>query len=396
MESLKKASHRILSNVDESFKRYLYHDIDFEARLIVLKGSRGVGKTTLMLQYIKGACDPATSLFLSLDHIAFTERRLLDIIELLYEEGYRTFALDEVHKYETWSIEIKNIYDSFPDVQLIVSASSALDIMKGMADLSRRADVYLLHGLSLREFLSFEYGHNVEVLSFDDIIKDHEHISSDLSERYDMLKFFRAYCKGGYYPFYKESKKRYHDRIQSVINQVIEVDLPPIFAIDYNTIRQLKKLLSVISRIAPFTPNITKLSQELGVGRNRILLFLDYLSSAGIINVLKSARKSDSAMAKPDKIYLNNANLVHALSLDGPNVGTIRETFAMSVISVSEHVSTPLRGDMMINDAYVAEIGGPNKNFHQIYDMPNPILLKDGITTGGSGVIPLWMMGLMY
>jgi len=396
MDILKKASSRIVANTDTSFKRYLYDEVDFDVRLVMLKGSRGVGKTTLMLQYLKELGDPATGIFMSLDHIVFTERRLIDVVDSMYGEGYRTFALDEVHKYVDWSIELKNIYDNYPDIQMIVTASSALDIMKGLADLSRRADVYTLHGLSFREFLSFEYDVVIPSFSFDELIAEHQDLSEELSNDFNVLKYFKYYLQFGYYPFYKESKRRYHDRIRAVVNQVIEVDLPPIFSIDYNSIRQLKKLLSIISRIAPFTPNVTKLSKELGIGRNRVLLFLDYLDSAGVINLLKSARKSDSAMAKPDKIFLNNPNLIYALSLTKPNVGTLRETFFMEAVSATEHVSTPAKGDFLINDAYVAEVGGLNKNMHQIYDMPNPILVKDGVATGGAGVIPIWMMGLLY
>lgn len=397
MDILKKVSERVIGATDMSIKRYLYDEIDFDTRLIILKGARGVGKTTLMLQYLKSIPRVEERIFLSLDHFIFSEERLIMIIDRLYEEGYRYFALDEVHKYPDWSIEVKNIYDSYPDLHLILTASSALDIMRGMADLSRRADVYELYGLSFREYLHFEYDIRVAPISYGDLIVDHVAMANELVAAHpDVLRYFHRYLSMGYYPFYLESRRKYHDRIRSVVSQVIEVDLPPIFSIDYVTVRQLKKLLSVISRIAPFSPNVSKLSKELSIGRNRILHFIDYLDSAALIHVLKSARKSDSVMAKPDKIYLNNANLVHAMSLDSPNVGTIRETFLMNALSVTEKVSTPIRGDFMINETHIAEVGGKSKTTHQIHGVPNAFLVKDGIEVGYSGAVPLWMFGMMY
>jgi predicted AAA+ superfamily ATPase len=362
----------------------------------VIKGSRGVGKTTLILQAIKEHSDPKKSIWLSLDHILFTTVRVITVIDSLYEEGYRTFAFDEVHKYPDWSIEIKNIYDSYPDINMLVTASDALNIMQGMGDLSRRADVYHLKGLSFREYLSLDHDINLDIYSYTDLKSHHIEISETIVQDLDILKYFNSYLKMGYYPYFIESKKRYPEKVKQVINHVIEIDLPPIFAIDYKSIRQLKKLLALLARLVPYTPEITKLSRDVGIGRNRILQFLDYLNSAGLINLLNSARKTDSIMSKPDKIFMENTNIIYALGLGIAHAGTIREIYAMNALSTTEEVHTPLKGDFMINHTDIAEVGGKNKNFKQIYDMPNSYLLKDGIAVGGTDVMPLWCLGLLY
>lgn len=396
LKVLHSISERVLNSIDLSFKRYLYDRIDFNSRLIVIKGSRGVGKTTLILQALKEHSKPDTSIWLSLDHILFTTVRVITVIDLLYEEGYRTFAFDEVHKYPDWSIEIKNIYDSYPDIKMLVTASDALNIMHGMGDLSRRADVYHLKGLSFREYLSLDHGISLDIHSYSDLKSHHIEISETIAQDIDILKYFRSYLKMGYYPYFVESKKRYPEKVMQVINHVIEIDLPPIFAIDYNSIRQLKKLLALLARLVPYTPEITKLSRDVGIGRNRILLFLDYLKSAGLINLLNSARKTDSVMSKPDKIFMENTNIIYALGLSIAHAGTIRETYAMNALSTTEEVHTPVKGDFMINHTDIAEVGGKNKNFKQIYDMPNSYLIKDGIAVGGTEVMPLWCLGLLY
>ena len=396
LKVLYKTSERVINSIDLSFKRYLYREIDFNSRLIIIKGSRGVGKTTLILQSVKEHSDPKHSIWLSLDHILFTTTRVVTIIDKLYEEGYRTFAFDEVHKYPDWSIEIKNIYDSYPDIKMLVTASDALNIMQGMGDLSRRADVYHLKGLSFREYLELDHNIKLKTCSYSDLKSHHIEIAEEIIHDVDVLKHFSSYLKMGYYPYFAESKKRYPEKVKQVINHVIEIDLPPIFAIDYNSIRQLKKLLALLARLVPYTPEITKLARDVGIGRNRILLFLDYLNSAGLINLLNSARKTDSVMSKPDKIFMENTNIIYALGLGVAHAGTIRETYAMNALSTTEQVHTPVKGDFMINHTDIAEVGGKNKNFKQIYDMPNSYLIKDGIAVGGTDVMPLWCLGLLY
>lgn len=394
METLKDNFERIIKSVSLSFKRYLFYDIDFNARLIIISGCRGVGKTTLLLQYLK---EQDEGIYLSLDNLYFETTTVLNTVNDLYAEGYRLIALDEVHKYPRWSRELKNIYDSYPDLKLLVTSSSALDIMSGEADLSRRADLYELVGLSFREYLAFEHGMAFPALDLDTLLKEHTAIVNELlSQEFPVLKYFNSYLIEGYYPFYKEAGRMYHSRILALVNQVIETDLPPIFNMDYSSVRQIKKLLSVIAQLVPFTPNISTLARDLEINRNRILQFIDYLDRAGILNTLKSAQKSDSVMAKPDKIFLENPNLIVALALGQGNKGSVRESFFMSTTRVKNQVFTPAKGDFMVNNNYVFEVGGKNKTFHQIKDMPNAYLAKDDIEQGYGSTVPMWLFGMLY
>ncbi|MBK8699055.1 MAG: AAA family ATPase [Saprospiraceae bacterium] len=318
------------------------------------------------------------------------------MIETLYLRGYRVFLLDEVHKYPLWSIELKNLYDSYTDIQLLVTASSALNLSHGSADLSRRIDVYTLHAMSFREFLRFEYGHELPVFTFETLLADHEAIYRNYYEQLDLGRKFQRYLKYGAYPFYKEAGHHYHERLLQVVAQVIDVDMPAIFRIDYESSRQVKRLLTLTARLGPFVPNVSKLGRDLAMSRNSILAYLDYLESAALLNILKSGKKSDSALTKPDKILPENTNLVYALGHVDHNKGTLRETYAVNALKVRNTLSTPAKGDLLLDRHYTLEIGGPGKTFHQLADMPNPIIIRDSTELGAPGILPIWMLGLLY
>jgi len=390
---LMEISKRRISNTEVDFLRELYANIEWKSRLILLKGCRGVGKTYMMLQRLKYLGN--TSVYLSLDSIYFLSHTLSDVVDALYKKGYRNFGLDEVHKYPNWSIEIKNIYDNYTDVYMIVTSSSALNIIAGQGDLSRRMDQYRMRGMSFSEFMTFEYKENIPTYSVSELLESYDKIYDTYYEQMDIEKRFNTYLKKGYYPFYKESGGKYYDRLQSVILQVIDSDMAAIFRIDYESSRQIKKLLALISKIVPFSPNVSKLSRDLVLSRNSVLSYLDYLSEADIIYGLKSKNKSDSSLTKPDKIYLENTNLLYAFGTNMVNSGTIRETFAMNTLSRAGDVSTPIKGDFMIDEKYVIEVGGANKSFHQLSGMPNAILVKDGINKGSNGILPMWMLALL-
>jgi uncharacterized protein len=396
MESLEIINERLLANTSLEFRRYLYDEIELSNRLILIMGCRGVGKTTMLLQLIKENLSAHKSIYISLDNLHFSTHTLLETLNDFYNRGYRTFALDEIHKYPNWSMELKNAYDSFPDIRLWVTSSSALDIHRGAYDLSRRVAEYTLRGLSFREYLHYEGIANLPVLSFKDLMENHVALAENYSNLYPILKHFKAYLNKGYYPFYKESGKKYHDRVRAIVNQVIEVDLPAIFNIDYYSVRQIKKLLSVISELSPFSPNVAKLSTSLEIPRARIVAFIDYLEKAGLLHTLRTIGKSDSVMTKPDKVFLENTNLMEALAMVESDVGTSRESFFMSALVVRHSLSTPAAGDFMVDSRYVFEIGGKNKDFHQIRNMPNAHLAKDDIAVGRPGVVPLWIFGLLY
>jgi len=393
LENLLEISRRRIANTETNFLRDMYANIEWKSRLILLKGCRGVGKTYMMLQHLKSSS--AASVYLSLDNIYFLSNTLSETVETLYKKGIRLFGLDEVHKYPNWSIEIKNIYDNYSDVRLIITSSSALDIIAGQGDLSRRMDEYRMRGLSFTEFLLFEYDENLPTYSLDELLEHHAEIYDEYYEKLDLGRKFNTYLKKGYYPYYKESGSKYHDRLQSVILQVIDSDMAAIFKIDYESARQIKKMLAMISRIVPFSPNVSKLSRDLAMSRNSVLTYLDYLSEADIIYGLKSLVKSDSSLTKPDKIYFENTNLLYAFDVAAVNIGTIRETFVMNTLSRSGLVSTPAKGDFMIDAKYVIEVGGANKTFHQLGGMPNAILVKEGISRGSTGILPMWILGLL-
>jgi uncharacterized protein len=394
VSTLQKTSNRLLSNVSFDFVRDQFDLIGWNGKLILLKGFRGVGKTTLLLQYVKKNCDLEKSIVLSLDNIHFASISVLETVDFLYDKGYRTFVFDEVHRYEKWSTELKNIYDGFPDVQVLGTSSSALDIQKGEADLSRRADIYLIEGLSFAEYMRFMHGTTLPRFSFEEILSQSSDIGKDVYDRYNIDKYFTEYLKYGYYPFIIEGKTKYYDKIQASLNQTIDIDMPAIFNIDYATTRQVKKFLSLLSKLTPYQPNIASLARDLNLNRISLLLYIDYLESATVINLLRSGRKSDSILTKPDKILLNNTNLLFALT-NTEDKGTVRETFIVNALKQKHTIATPAKGDILLDQKYTIEIGGQNKRFHQIADMANPVLILDGIAHGGDGIVPMWMLGLL-
>jgi uncharacterized protein len=325
----------------------------------------------------------------------FLNHSLLSTIEVFYEKGYRRIILDEVHRYTSWSIELKNLYDGFPDVQFLGTSSSAFDIMKGESDLSRRADVYLMHGLSFREYMLLMHGLNLPAFEFEYMLTYTESIAEKYYDAFHIKKYFAEYLKYGYYPFIKEGKARYYEKVLAALHQTIDIDLPAVFRLDYNTSRQVKRFLALLATIVPFEPNLCKMARDLETNRVSLLTYIDYLSLASVLNLLKSANKSDSIMTKPDKILLSNTNMVYALSPD-VNAGTLRETFVLSALKAKHKVSTPAKGDLLLDSKYTIEIGGPNKRFHQIADMANPVLIQDGVTLAGNGTLPMWMLGLLH
>lgn len=250
--------------------------------------------------------------------------------------------------------------------------------------------------MSFREYLLLEHDIEIPILPFHDILEHKEDYYEKYFDRYELGQLMNHYLRHGYYPFYHSAKDSYGDRLHSVCNHVIEVDLPAIFSIDYESTRQVKKLLSVITGIAPFTPNISKLSRDLKIPRNSILYYIDYMSKAKLINTIVTSKKSDSALSKPDKIFLENTNLLYALGLHEVNKGTLRETYVLNALRSSHKVTSPVKGDFLLDNTYTIEVGGPNKTFAQITDMPNPILIKDGITVGGIREIPMWLLGFLY
>ncbi len=396
LEDVLDISAQIIRDTSLDFTRYLFVSLHDPPRLTILKGARGVGKTTLLIQLAKKMQKVKKTVYLSLDHLFFSRHKLYYTVTHLHKLGYTFFVLDEVHRYEDWSTEIKNIYDHFPQITLLATSSSALDLGKGMGDLSRRAVVYHLRGLSFREYLTFEHGLNLPVFAFDEIIKNHGDIYDTWYKSQNLGKKFQNYLVSGVYPYYRSAGKSYHQQILNTVSRVTDIDLPAIFNIDYATTRQVKKLLAVMAGITPFTPNISKLARDLEMNRSSVLSYLDYLDSASLIHVLRSGLKSDSALAKPDKVLIENTNLHYALCSGNINAGSHRETYCVYAFKAAHQISTPARGDLLIDQQYTIEIGGPGKTFHQIANMPNPYLILDTKEKGTKDTIPMWMLGLFY
>lgn len=388
---------RLLDATETQYFRYLYKEIDWDNRLIGITGARGTGKTTMILQYIKiNFTDRRKALYVSLDNIWFTKNSLLELADKFHAFGGTHLFIDEVHRYPNWSIEIKNIYDSYPALHIVFTGSSILEIYKSNADLSRRAISYHLLGLSFREFLNFETNIEFPVFKLEEIINDHQNVISTVINRIKVLPEFKKYLEHGYYPFYKEGLKSYSIRLQNVVNTILENDLPAVEVIEYPTIIKIKKMLMIISSLVPFTPNMTSLSSDIETNRASTIKYLGYLQKAGLIRMLSAQGNGMNLMNKPEKIYLDNTNLIHSLTTSNVNEGNVRETFFTNQCAANYKISASKQGDFVINGKYTFEVGGKNKTFAQIKNIENSFVVMDDIESGFGNKIPLWLFGFTY
>lgn len=389
MQRLIDTQNRILRQADTSIKRYLYKQINWKNRLIAITGQRGTGKTTILIQRIKEAENSNEYLYISADSLFIYKLSLFEIALNFRNNGGKYLFIDEIHKYPSWSGEIKHIYDAIPDLNIVFTGSSILDIMKGYADLSRRAIHYTLQGLSFREYLLFETKVDFPTFTLDEII--HQKVTINLDKP---LFHFNNYLKKGFYPFYKEED--FELKLMSVINTVLEVDLVQYLDLKPSTIAKLKKLLQIISESVPFKPNISKIADLTSISRSLLPEYFNYLERAGLITMLPSHTKGIQALGKPEKMYLSNTNLCHILvGNDNANIGNVRETFFASQLTSLHTLSIPKKGDFLVNEL-TFEIGGKNKTKSQIVDITNSYLVKDDIEVGYQNTIPLWHFGFVY
>ncbi|MDR0969267.1 MAG: AAA family ATPase [Lentimicrobiaceae bacterium] len=400
MKSLFSALYRKLEETDMRFERYLKRQIDWNNRLIAITGARGTGKTTLLLQHIKEqhGNNPLDVLYMSLDNIYFSTNNLYSLADDFYSHGGKVLYIDEVHKYPTWSQEIKNIYDDFPTLKVVFTGSSMLQIFKADADLSRRVRHHQLFGMSFREFLIYEglLGKSHEAFLLDKILKNHISISQQLIKEITPLPAFKKYLQYGYYPYYKEDMNGYGERVLQTFNTIMESDVPNVEHIDFSSIGRLKKLFYILSEMVPFTPNISQLSQMVDVTRTSLMNYLQLLEKAHSVLLLKQQATGIRQMVKPEKIYLQNTNYSYALSAENPEIGNIRETFFFNQLQQNHKVSYNEQTDFCIDGTYYFEIGGKNKNAKQITGLNNAYLALDGLTTGYRNEIPLWLFGFLY
>ncbi len=384
-----------LENQNIDYVRYVSKVINHNNRLIGIVGARGVGKTTYILQYLKKLEIPLhKKLYVSADSLEVLNSSLLEIAKEFSKVGGEVLAIDEIHKYKNFEIELKQIYDML-SLNVIFSGSSAIELEHAKADLSRRAVLYEMNGLSFREFLEIKLDKKFEPISLEEILQNHLEYGYELKKEIKVLEHWKEYLQYGFYPFYFEEKSSYLLKLKSTINTVIETDIPAIFSMKYESIINLKKLVTLICQSEPFKLNIKELSAKIGTDRDTLYLYLNYLHRGKILNVLRSKTKGDNIFLKPDKIYLNNTNLNYAYCND-IKIGTLRESFFASQLGHIHNVSIPNKGDFLVDDKYLFEIGGKNKSFNQIKDIDNSFVVADNIEVGFGNKIPLWLFGFLY
>lgn len=385
-----------IRKVDTKVVRYLYEKINWDARLIGIKGARGVGKTTLLLQRIKLAYKKMDNVFyVSLDNLWFQSHSLPELVDWLYQHGIRNLFLDEVHKYSDWATVIKNLYDTYDDLRIVYTGSSMLEIDHSRVDLSRRQTLYTLQGLSFREYLAISNVKEVPPMGLMQLFEEHQRVAMDVSRDIPVAKYFEEYLRNGYYPFFKEAGNDYMSRLNETAVLVMETDMPAVENISYTTIQKSKQLLMLIAGNVPLVPNISKLSAQLETTRDSCLKMLYTLDKAGLLLLLTRNIKDYKHLVSPEKIFLGNTNLMYALG-SRINEGTLRETFFLNQLSLNHDVYAPSQGDFLVDNKYLFEVGGKNKTFEQIKDMQDSFLAVDDTEVGSRNRIPLWMFGLLY
>jgi predicted AAA+ superfamily ATPase len=397
METLIEHQNALLENLVYEFSRGLEEEIDWNMKLSAIKGSRGVGKTTILLNFIRrNIKDRKKILYASLDDIYFTENKLIYLARQFHKKGGKHLLLDEVHKYPNWSQELKNIYDTLPQLKVVFTSSSILQILKGNHDLSRRVVMYELPGLSFREFLQIETKKKFPIYSVDDIVNNHETITKDILKKIKPFEFWDDYIKFGYYPFYRESTFAYHQRLMNVINLTLESDLVICKEIDPRYIFKLKRLLHMVAIAVPYTPNVSKLSGDLEVSRPTMNNFFDYLEDGRLVKLLRRDDKAFNVLSKPEKVYLHNTNLMYSIDKTKVNAGNLRETFFFNQVGYKCKISFSDVGDFFVDGTYKFEIGGINKTTYQIKNHKNAFIVSDDMEYGVGHKIPLWLFGFVY
>lgn len=388
--------HRKIASTSTRFLRYLHGQINWDSRVIGIRGARGVGKTTMLLQHIL-LCHPDTdsTLYASLDDLWFSVNSLPDLVDWAYQHSIRRLYLDEVHRYPKWSETLKNIYDAYPDMSIVYTGSSLLLMDNARVDLSRRQTVYTLHGMSFREYLAFEGVADLLPIPLEELLRDHVARAIAITARTKVAAHFEAYLHHGYYPFYKEAGDDYLARLREVVGVVIENDLPAVEPMSFDTLQKTKRLLMIISQNVPFVPNMSELWKQLATNNELGLRMLYALDRAKVLNLLTSKTRSYKTLSKPSKILLANTNLMHALC-GRTDPGNERETFFISQMAVNHSVSHPPKGDCLVDNKLLFEIGGSSKTFSQIAGLPDSYLAVADTEIGHSCRIPLWLFGFTY
>jgi predicted AAA+ superfamily ATPase len=394
-EELIVVSEKKIAESSALFIRYMEAVVPWESQLIGIKGARGVGKTTLLLQHLrKHNLLYPKGLYLSLDDLFFTQNNLVDTAVYFRKNGGKVLVLDEVHKYPTWAKEIKVLYDRYTDLQIIFTGSSIIDMARQEGDLSRRALLFTMQGLSYREYLKIVHGLTLPVLRLDDILANR--YKELFPEDFLPLQHFSAYLEKGYYPFTLKDSANYFQRLRQLSRQVVEYDMAELKGFDIRHARKMATLLYIIAQQVPFTPNLTKLAEKAGIHRNTITSYLYFLEDAQLINLLQSPGIGVGRLQKPEKVFLENPNLAYALADRRPEIGAIRETFFYNQIRAHHRVNFPEKGDFLVDDTWTVEVGGRNKNLRQLEGVSNAVVVSDDLEWGFAGHVPLWTFGMMY
>ncbi len=396
MQKLYEMSKQLVELTELEYIRPQISFFEQNERLIGIKGSRGVGKTTLLLQFAKTKLKNRNYVYLSLDNTYFTENKLVDFVDDFVKNGGEYLLLDEVHHYTNWSIELKNIYDNYKGLTVLYTGSSLLHLTKGRADLSRRTVMDTLLGFSFREYVNITEGFDFEALSLVDIVGNHVEIATKLFARIKPIVKYKEYLKYGYYPFFLHNKESYPFKLAEITNQILEADLPQFAKINYSNVKKLKQVLYAISESVPFKPNITKLSAQIAISKNTLMDYMHYLKEALLIDFLYSEKSGFSKISKPEKIYLYHPNLMFSITNNNTNIGNMRESFFLNQVSANNVVNYTKKGDFIVNNKYIFEVGGKNKKYNQIANIENSYLVLDDIEIGFRNQIPLWLMGFLY
>ena len=398
MELLFQLNDQLLGLTSTDFVRSIMDDIPWDERLVSIRGSRGVGKTTLLLQYQKlhYGINNRKALYVSLEGAYFTRNSLVDFVRQFYLQGGERLFLDEVHNYPNWSREIKEIYDFYPMLKIVFTGSSLLQILNADADLSRRCLNYTMQGLSFREYLKFYHDIDVPRYSLQEILSDNASICSAIFRQFRPMEFFNDYLTQGYYPFRKESPERYPMKVENLVDVILNIELPKLCGVDISKVRNLKALLVVMASNVPMLVDVSKLSTMIGLSRMSTLAYLQYLHRAALIRLLYSDDLSVKKLQKPDKILLENSNLLPVLSLEKPNLGTMRETFFCNQLGYKHQIEYTRQGDFLIDHKLTFEIGGKSKDGKQVAQTEHSYIAADDMEFPVGNKLPLWLFGLMY
>jgi predicted AAA+ superfamily ATPase len=396
MENIQRLFFSLLQNFDISYKRYFFDKVDFSEKLIGILGDRGIGKTTFLLQYLKESpLKLHEKLYVNAEYINMSNEILFELAQKFHSMGGKLLVVDEIHKLDNFEKDLKLIYD-YLDLKVIFSGSSAIQLEHSKADLSRRAILYRFQGLSFREFLELKLDKKFPFYSLEEILKNHQDIVYTLTSQFKPFEHFQEYLEYGYYPFYFEtSKENFHLKLNETINATIEFDLNHIFNIEPKFTIKLKQLVALICQSKPYELNISKLAQKIEINRNTLYQYIYYLGRGNVFNIIHSKTKGDTIFSKPQKLYLSNTNLNYAYC-NNTDIGTKREAFFVNQINQAYDIKYSQVGDFLVQDKYIFEVGGKDKNFNQIKDIENSFIVADDIEVGFGNKIPLWLMGFLY